>query len=313
MASIGKTARRPAIPRTATWGVGLAAGTAVISGFAIWLNGFAVKLVPDAALYTTLKNGVAALILVGLLAALVRPGRIRAIDRQDRMRLILIGIVGGSVPFVLFFSGLAMASAPSAAFIQKTLFIWVALLAVPFLGERLGWVQIAALGALLVGQVILLPPQGIAWGTGETLIAAATLLWAVEVILAKRVLGTVGSPIVGAARMAIGLVFLIGYLAISGRLGLLAAVTPEAWIWVLATGAVLAGYVATWYAALERAPASLVTSVLVAGAIITGVLGAIARGTAPAPGIVVGWVVVGSAAAVFCLAGLRARPRPERA
>ena len=145
MASIGKAVRRPAIPRTVTWGIGLAAGTAVISGFAIWLNGFAVKLVPDAALYTTLKNGVAALILVGLLAALIRPGELRAIGRQDRLRLVLIGIVGGSVPFVLFFSGLAMASAPSAAFIQKTLFIWVALLAVPFLGERLGWVQIAAL------------------------------------------------------------------------------------------------------------------------------------------------------------------------
>ena len=51
----------------------------------------------------------------------------------------MIGVIGGSVPFILFFNGLAMASAPSAAFIHKTLFVWVVLLAVPFLGERLGW------------------------------------------------------------------------------------------------------------------------------------------------------------------------------
>jgi len=61
----------------------------------------------------------------------------------------LIAIVGGSLPFLLFFTGLSLASAPSAAFIHKTLFIWVAFLAVPFLGERLGWAQICALGVLL--------------------------------------------------------------------------------------------------------------------------------------------------------------------
>ena len=52
------------------------------------------------------------------------------------------------IAFLLFFSGLAMASAPTAAFIHKTMFIWVALMAVPFLGERLGLVPVAALGAL---------------------------------------------------------------------------------------------------------------------------------------------------------------------
>ena len=305
MASNRSAVPKRAIPRPLSRGVGLAAGAAVISGIAIWLNGLAVGAVPDAALFTTLKNAVAALVLIALAMALVRPGQLRDIGRNDRLRLVLIGIVGGSVPFVLFFSGLAMASAPAAAFIQKTLFIWVAFLAVPFLGERLGWVQVTALGALVIGQAILVPPQGISWGVGETLIAAATLLWAVEVVLAKRVLRTVTSPIVGAARMSIGLVFLVGYLAVSGRLGLLATVTPDAWAWVVLTGLVLAAYVTTWYAALERAPASLVTSVLVAGAIITGILGSVSAGVAPAPEVAAGYLVIGAAVAVFCRAGLR--------
>src|SRR5690349_24344240 len=44
--------------------VGGAVGAALISGLAIYLNGFAVKQLPDAAVYTTLKNAVAAVILI---------------------------------------------------------------------------------------------------------------------------------------------------------------------------------------------------------------------------------------------------------
>ena len=48
------------IPATLRWGVILAFVTATISGVSIFVNGLAVKQLPDPALYTTLKNGVAA-------------------------------------------------------------------------------------------------------------------------------------------------------------------------------------------------------------------------------------------------------------
>ena len=53
-------------PRT---GIYLALGTALISGFSVFMNGFAVRQFSDPATYTTLKNGVAAVILVGALLA----------------------------------------------------------------------------------------------------------------------------------------------------------------------------------------------------------------------------------------------------
>ena len=53
-------------------GVALAGATALISGIAVWLNSFAVAQVPDAILYTTLKNAVAAAILGTALALRVR-------------------------------------------------------------------------------------------------------------------------------------------------------------------------------------------------------------------------------------------------
>jgi len=281
-----------------TMGVALAACTAMISGFAIFLNSYAVKEIADAALFTTLKNGIAGIALVGVLMAVSarRPRRMPSLDRRAWLGLAVIGIVGGSVPFLLFFGGLAMASAPSAAFIHKTLFVWVALLAVPFLGERLGWVQIGALGVLLASQMLITPPNGVAWGVGETMIAAATLLWAVEVVLAKRLLARVDPLVLGVGRLGIGLIVLVGYLAITGRLPLIAQLSAAQWLWVVATGAVLAGYVGTWLAALQRAPATVVASVLVLGAPVTAILVALANGTVPAGLSLVGhaFIVLGA-------------------
>lgn len=297
---------RPArIPGSIGWGVGLALVTAAISGLSIYLNAFAVKQLPDATLFTTLKNGVAAALLIGLALAAGGRADVRSLDRRGWIGLAVIGIVGGSVPFVLFFSGLAIASAPSAAFIQKTLFIWVALLAVPLLGERLGWIQVAALGVLLAGQAIVASPKSVAWGSGETMIAAATLLWSVEAVLAKRLLRDVPPTILGAGRMGIGLAVLVGYLAVTGRIGAVATLGASQWTWVLVTGLLLAGYVATWFAALRRAPASTVTSVLVGGAIITAALSAAQKGALPQPALVGGYVLMTLAVGVLAVAAVR--------
>lgn len=300
-------------PMTARWGVALALATATISGVAVFINAYGVKQVPDAAVYTTVKNGVAALLLLAF-AGLVVPARVvRQLSGREWLGLAVIGVVGGSVPFILFFSGLAVASAPTAAFIHKTLFIWVALLAVPILGERLGVLPIAAMGVLLAGQALATPPTGIVWGPGETMIAGATLLWSIEVILARRLLlGTVPSPLLGAARLGIGLVVLVGYLAVSGRLGILAALTPNQWFWALVTGLPLAGYVATWFAALKRAPASVVTSVLVLGAPITALLQAVANGAVPAPNALLGQLLIVGAALGLAVLAAR-RPTAARA
>jgi drug/metabolite transporter (DMT)-like permease len=269
----------------------LAAGTAAFSGVAVFLNSTAVKAVPDPAVFTTLKNLVAVALLVGLAAAVVRPADVRAIGRGDRVALVVIGLLGGGVAFLLFFSGLAMASAPSAAFIHKTMFIWVALMAGPFLAERLGLAPILALGVLLAGQVLILPPLGIIWGSGETLIALATMIWAVEVVLAKRLLGRVRSPIVGVGRLGVGLLVLFGFLFATGRIAGIASLGATGWMWVAVTGVLLAGYVGTWMAALRRAPATEVTSILVLGAIITAALTTMSRGSVPEPVTITGYLL----------------------
>ena len=108
---------KPAIAIRAGVGRGLAfaIGAALISGLAIYLNAFAVKQLPDAAVFTTLKNAIAAIILIAVALGLGAARDVRLIDRRSWPAVLAVGVIGGSVPFILFFTGLAQASAPSAA------------------------------------------------------------------------------------------------------------------------------------------------------------------------------------------------------
>jgi len=296
-------------------GLVLALATALISGFSVAINAGAVRQFGDPVLFTTLKNGVAAVLLIGLAAATVpRLGEtVRRLPPRAALGLVAIGVVGGGIPFVLFFTGLANASAPAAAVIHKTLFVWVALLAVVLLRERLGLLQLAAIGVLAGSQLLIQPPTGVRWSGGETLIAAATGLWAIEVVVAKRVLREVPAPIAAAARMGIGLAVLLGVLAAGGGLAGLTTLTLAQWAWVAITGVMLAGYVGTWYAALRRAPATAVTAVLTLGAPITAAVQLVVNGQVPAPTAAAGYAGTLLAAAAIAWTLLRMRPSPAMA
>ena len=278
--------------KTRRTGVMLALLTAVISGIAIFLNGYGVKAVGNATVYTTAKNVFAAMVL----CAVVAVGRTRGvqIDRpQGRVQwwgLIAVGVIGGSVPFVLFFEGLARASSTQAAFLNKTLVLWVALLAVVVLKERLQVWHWIAIGLLLIGQAGLSGGFTASIGSGELLILAATLLWAVEVIVAKRLLGSLSSWTLGLARMGFGSVALIGWVLATGSGVAVLTMDAAQWGWVLLTGVIHAGYVVTWFAALARAQAVDVTAVLVLAALITAGLNAVVNGTPLAPQL--GWLLV---------------------
>jgi drug/metabolite transporter (DMT)-like permease len=289
MTTVRGSAEAPArLPRTRLWGIALAFATALVSGVAVFANAYAVKAFDDSGVYTTVKNLVAAALLA-VLAALAaargsaaRPARPRT--RGQWAGLAAVAVVGGSVPFLLFFEGLARASSVQAAFIHKTLVVWVALLAVPLLSERIGPAHVAAIALLVWGQAVLGGGVGgVRPGSGEVMILAATVLWAVEVIVAKRLLAGLAPLTVGLARMGLGVLVLLGWLAATGRADDLAALGGRQWAWALATGAILTVYVATWYAALARAQAVDVTAVLVAGAVVTALLDAAVKGKPLAP------------------------------
>ncbi len=284
--------RSSVIPHTRGWGIGMAFSTAVISGLAIFLNSYGVASWSESgassASYTTAKNLLAALALGGLLFVMSRrrseDGFTRPSTRSQWLGLAVVGLIGGSVPFLLFFEGMARATSTQAAFIHKTLLIWVVVLAVPFLKEHFGFVHVGALGLLVWGQVSMAGGiSGLALGSGELMVLAATLMWAVEVILAKRLLADLSPLTLGAARMGLGVVVLLAYGMISSAFSGLSHLGWAQWGWALLTGFILTGYVATWYSGLARAQAIDVTAVLVFGAVVTAVLQSGIQGADLAP------------------------------
>lgn len=302
-------------------GIALALATAVVSGVSIYVNGHAVRHFGDQTVYTTAKNAIAGVFLVALLLALPStrnrrrdPGaRGPAPTRRQWVALVGVGVIGGSVPFVLFFEGLARAEATQAAFIQKTLVVWVALLAVPLLRERFGAPHLVAVGLLIVGQAWLVGHAGtIAFGSGEVMILAATLLWSVEVVFVKHLLAELPARTLAAGRTGIGTALLVAWVAVTGKLGALTSLDAGQWRWILLTGLLLSAYVATWYAALARAQAVDVTAVLVLGAVITALLSGVADGTRVSiPGVAL--IAAGTAIVAYvALTGRSIRPVGRR-
>ena len=295
---------------TRATGIALAFLASLVSGVSIYVNAHAVKHFGDATVYTTAKNAVAGVLLVALAlaAAASRGSAYGALPRPPRRRLALVAVavIGGSVPFVLFFEGLARAEATQAAFIQKTLVVWVALLAVPLLGERFQAPHTLAIVLLVVGQAWLAGGLGtIVFGMGEAMILAATLLWSVEIVLVKHLLGPIAPPTLAASRMALGTLILLAWLAVTGKLGDLAGLGAGEWRWVLLTGLLLTAYVATWYAALARAQAIDVTAMLVFGAVVTALLAGAADGAAVN---LLGTVLVAAGSALVAWVAVRGRP-----
>jgi drug/metabolite transporter (DMT)-like permease len=293
-------------------GIALAFVTACISGVSIWVNGRAVSHFSDATVYTTAKNAIAGVLLLVLALTLGRGGgvSVSSIARRRWAALLTVAVIGGSVPFVLFFDGLKQSEATQAAFIQKTLIVWVALLAVPLLKERFQWPHALAIVLLLAGQAWLLGSVGtVAFGKGEAMILVATLLWSVEIVFVKYLLRSIPPSVLAAARMALGTVLLLCWLALTGKLGDLAGLSAVQWRWALLTGLLLTAYVATWFGALARAQAIDVTAVLVFGALVTAILSGVIDGAAIGVG---GAILIAVGSGLIAWVALRPRPLEVR-
>jgi len=299
-------------------GVVFAVITAVISGIAVFINGYGLRAwsgTADPTTYTTFKNLVAGVLIAAIAIAATRRGSSEGLSRPRAPRqwiaLSLIAVFGGAVAFALFFEGFARASSTQAAFIHKTLIIWVGILAVGLLREKIRPIHFAAIALLVAGQFLIVGGiSEISFGIGEAMMLGATLIWSIEVIIAKRLLSDLTSMTIGVARMAGGAVVLVAYGIVGGGFAAMSGVSLLQVGWVLAVGIVLTGYVGFWFAALARAPAIDVTAILVGGAVITAILKVGFSGAA-LPSIP-GLVMVGAGAAIVAVAALgRAGLHPE--
>jgi drug/metabolite transporter (DMT)-like permease len=255
--------------------------TAVISGVSTFVNLYAVPGTNSDA-FVTVRNSAVALLLVPL-AVVTAYGATRArLSRGDWTRLVIIGIVGGGIPFLLFFHGLQLAAAAgagdTASFLYRTLFLIAAVLGILFLKERFHWRIALAAALLLGGNLLLLSFTTPIWANGDGYVFAATALWAGEYALSKQTMRNLPSQSVALGRMGFGAIFLVGYLAVTAQVSAIGSFTTGQWLWVAISAILLTAFVMAWYAGLKRVDLGVATAVLVLGFPITWVLTVVATG-----------------------------------
>jgi drug/metabolite transporter (DMT)-like permease len=277
-------------------GILLVLATAIISGVSVYVNSIAVKF-SNPFVFTGIKNAIVGIVFLSLIILFKEWKKIKELSKKQWIRLMTIGLIGGSVPFLLFFKGLTITTAAKGGFIQKTMFLYVALLAIAFLKEKMNKSFFIGLGALLFGNILFLgiKPQALNWGDG--LIFIATLLWAVEIIISKKALADLPVNIVAWGRMFFGAIFIGLFLVNTHQLAPLFAYNTVQWKWIAITSVFLVGYVFTLYHGLKSVRASVATAVLAIGAPITSLITIIAQGN-------VNWGAGKSWGVVLMMAGI---------
>ncbi len=271
-------------------GIQLALLTTGISGFSIFASKFFLADI-NPILFTTLKNLLVAVVL-SVIVYVSQRKTISHLTKKQWKQLVLIGIIGGSIPFALFFTGLSKITAVEGALIHKTLFIWVAIMSVFFLKEKVNRYQVLGYVAVTIGTLFFAGISYKSLGMGHLMIVAATLFWSVEYIIAKKALKNIPSSVVSWARMFFGVIILLGITIFQGSITQIATLGSAHLLAILSGSVFLLGYVLTWYAALSQAKASTVSLVLSISPIITGVLSAVFISHTFPQAQILGWVMI---------------------
>ncbi|MEW6721860.1 MAG: DMT family transporter [Candidatus Micrarchaeota archaeon] len=251
-------------------GIALALLTALISGVAVFVNGYAVKLA-DPVAYTLLKNAGALALLAAVAFAFADWRHFRSLSGRQWAMLALIGIVGGSIPFAMFFTGLSLGGPAVSSFIFRSLFIFAGVFGWLLLKEKPERRDAAAGFIMLAGNALLV--QGdLMFGTAQLLVLGATLLWALEYTISRKILSEVHPRAVMLCRMLFGSLVLVGFMAYEGSLGALLAADASVLQWLAVTSLLLCGFLVSWYTALKHLPVFRATAILALGGIVTSAL-----------------------------------------
>lgn len=243
--------------------------TALISGFSIFINKFGLGFFKNPYLFTFLKNVTVAFFLSSFLILFKDRKNLLKLNKKQWFLLVLIGLLGGSLPFLLFFKGLSLTSSAEASFLHKTMFLGASLFAFLFLKEKIDKRFLLGAIILLFANSLLLKNFFFRTNYGNLLVFSATLFWAIENTISKYLLKDLKGREVAWGRMFFGSIFILIYLAFTHQLAPILTLSLKQINWVLITSVLLLGYVLTWYSGLKYVPLSQASAILLIGSPIT--------------------------------------------
>ena len=271
----------------------------------VWSSSYSVARVGvrhfDPVVFSALRTVVAA----GFLSLIAIPLRLGLPARGDRWRVLSVGFVGVTVYLSLLNTGLEVVESASAAVLIALAPIFVALVSMRFIGERLtrwGW---TGLGAAFLGVVLVSLGQGsgIRFGVSGLLIVLAAVAHAVYNVMAKPLASryhpvqVVTWVFCSAAPAFVPVLFLArAQLSTASAEGYFSAVYLG--LFASALGFIL------WTHALAGAPASVVSSALYITPPLSALIGWIWLGEQPGLPVLAGGVVILSAVVLVMRRGV---------
>jgi drug/metabolite transporter (DMT)-like permease len=260
----------------------LALVTALISGFAIIANKVFVVGI-DPTVFTSVRAlliGLVFLIMIYYKSNFKISECAKSLRQAKWKYMLAIAVIGGAAAFLLFFTGLKFTTGGRAAFLHKTLPIYVAVFAYWFLKEKISIKQTYALIIMLLGTVLIFGSQlnpAELWSNpmlGDFLVLGATILWALENTIARKaMLDGDTNLIVSFSRMFIGALILFGVAGVMGKLGLLLALTAPQLANIGISTAILFGYIFCWYYSISFINVSKASTILLLAPVVSLVLG----------------------------------------
>ncbi len=260
-----------------TLGTLLALMTAIVSGVSIPLNKvFVVDM--DPVVFTALRA-----ILIGVIFMMVSLAT-RSFSgnalRKNWKWLLLIAVIGGSAAFLMFFTGLKLTTGGRGAFLHKTLPLYAFIFAYFILKERITRKQLYSMLLMVAGTVMVfsavidpadlwLNPQ-----IGDALIVGATVLWALENVIAKKAMVSGGTNyLVSFSRMFFGGLILFGIVLLTGRLDELMSVSYVQIGNIAVSTCMLFLFVLLWYASIRFINVSKAATMLLLAPVVSLFLG----------------------------------------
>jgi drug/metabolite transporter (DMT)-like permease len=188
------------------------------------------------------------------------------VTRGAGPQLLLVGFLGTTLAYVLFFEGARRATAIDTVLCLQTEPLYSLLVAWLVLGHRLTLRRVAAVAAIAAGILLAVGAEGRSEPLGVVLLLATPLCWQLSHLVVLRGLVGVRAPVLTAARyISGGLLVALYWLAGGARTGLADPRELGGRLPLLALQGVVLSYVGTllWYAAISRLDLARATAIVV--------------------------------------------------
>ncbi len=221
----------------------------------IWAGSFiAIKVAVEEVnpiMLAFLRFAIASPIMLAILFLLKKDAGIK---RKDMPKILIASLTGVTLLYALQFYGVKYSSAAHGGVLVNANVLFIVILSVAFLNERLNFEKIAGISIGFTGVFLIVSPSfSFSFNVGDILILLSALSWAVYSIVGKKLLREYDAITITTYAFIMGTMFFIPFLHFSIKISL------KSWACILYLSILCSvfGYI-VWYKALEKMDASKV-------------------------------------------------------